>query len=166
MQGEKSDSIYNLSEMSQKFHFISLGCPRNLVDSEVMVGLLLKAGYVSTIHLDQADFLIINTCSFLEASRSEGFDAIQKVFDSKKKGSKVIVAGCMAKKCKDDLVVRFPEIHFLVGSGDAEKILDAVISEKPGESFSSSKSYLEWGDVPRTLSTPKHWGYLKIAEGC
>ncbi|MBF8264011.1 MAG: Ribosomal protein methylthiotransferase RimO [Parachlamydiales bacterium] len=154
------------SVFQNKFHFTSLGCPRNRVDSEVMIGLLLKAGYDSTSRLNDADFIIVNTCSFLEASRVEGFDTIAQIFQEKKKDAKVIVAGCMVQKCKDDLRVRFPGIHFLVGSGDVEKILDAIQSVQAGEAVTSAKSFLEWGEIPRTLSTPRHYGYLKIAEGC
>ncbi len=149
-----------------KFHFTSLGCARNLVDSEVMIGLLLKEGYECTSKLEEADFLVVNTCGFLEASRQEGYETIQELFTRKKAGAKVIVAGCMVHKCQDELKARFPNIHYLVGSGDVEKILNAVREDASGEALSSVKSYLEWGEVPRMLSTPRHYAYLKIAEGC
>ncbi len=149
-----------------KFHLISLGCPRNLVDSEVMIGLLLKAGYECTLKLSDADFIVINTCSFLDASRIEGNETIRAVFDSKKNSAKVIVAGCMVQQCKDELKKSFPAIHYFVGSGDVDQILQAFLAGGSGESISSAKSFLEWGEVPRTLSTPRHYAYLKIAEGC
>lgn len=149
-----------------KFHFVSLGCARNLVDSEVMIGILLKAGYEASPDPGQADFLVVNTCGFLESSRQEGIQTIQDLFSIKKPSAKVIVAGCMVQKHSGELKERFPNIHYMLGSGDVEKILDAVTAAGQGEVVTSARSYLEWGEVPRTLSTPKHYAYLKIAEGC
>lgn len=149
-----------------KFHFTSLGCARNLVDSEVMIGILLKAGYEITPEPKEADFLVVNTCGFLESSRQEGIQTIQDLFDLKKQDAKVIVAGCMVQKHSGELKERFPQIHYMLGSGDVEKVLDAVKAGQQGEAVTSARSYLEWGEVPRTLSTPKHYAYLKIAEGC
>lgn len=147
------------------FHFTSLGCARNLVDSEVMIGILLKAGYEITGEASEADYLVVNTCGFLEASRQEGIDVIDELFEEKKKDAKVIVVGCMVNKHKHELEAQFPHVHYYLGSGNVEKILDAVRAGEPGENV-SAQSYLEWGEVPRTLSTPKHYAYLKIAEGC
>jgi ribosomal protein S12 methylthiotransferase len=152
-------------DSNNKFHFTSLGCARNLVDSEVMIGILLKAGYEVTADPKEADFLVVNTCGFLESSRQEGIQTIQDLFDLKKKSGKVIVAGCMVQKHSGELKERFPQIHYMLGSGDVEKILDAVQSGQ-GEAVTSARSYLEWGEVPRMISTPKHYAYLKIAEGC
>ena len=149
-----------------KFHFTSLGCARNLVDSEVMIGQLLKAGFECTGEAEEADYLVVNTCSFLEASRQEGYETIRELFACKKGSAKVIVAGCMVNKFKDELKERFPQIHYLIGSGDVEKILDDVKSGEAGEALSPVRSYLEWGEIPRALSTPRHYAYLKIAEGC
>lgn len=149
-----------------KFHFTSLGCARNLVDSEVMIGILLKAGYEATAEVKEADYLVVNTCGFLASSRQEGIDTIAELFQIKKKSAKVIVAGCMVQKHSHELKEKFPKIHYLLGSGDVEKILSAVQSGEAGEQVTSARSYLEWGEVPRTLSTPKHYAYLKIAEGC
>jgi len=153
-------------DLKNKFHFTSLGCARNLVDSEVMIGILLKAGYEVTPEPQDADFLVVNTCGFLESSRQEGIQTIQDLFDLKKQEAKVIVAGCMVQKHSGELKERFPNIHYMLGSGDVEKILDAVQAGIQGEAVTSARSYLEWGEVPRTLSTPKHYAYLKIAEGC
>jgi ribosomal protein S12 methylthiotransferase len=152
--------------LNNKFHFTSLGCARNLVDSEVMIGILLKAGYEVTADPKEADFLVVNTCGFLESSRQEGIQTIQDLFDLKKEDAKVIVAGCMVQKHSHELKDRFSNIHYMLGSGDVEKILEAVQTKEIGESVTSARSYLEWGEVPRTLSTPKHYAYLKIAEGC
>lgn len=151
---------------NNKFHFTSLGCARNLVDSEVMIGILLKAGYEITTEPKEAGFLVVNTCGFLESSRQEGISVIQELFEIKQEDAKVIIAGCMVQKHSGELKEKFPQIHYMLGSGDVEKILDAVQAGQAGEMVTSAKSYLEWGEVPRTLSTPKHYAYLKIAEGC
>lgn len=153
-------------DFQNKFHFTSLGCARNLVDSEVMIGILLKAGYELCPTVEEADYLVVNTCGFLEASRQEGFDVIGALFRDKKSSAKIIVAGCMVQKHSGELKERYPDIHYFLGSGDVEKVLDAVQAKGKGEALSQAKSYLEWGEVPRTLSTPKHYAYLKIAEGC
>lgn len=153
-------------DFQNKFHFTSLGCARNLVDSEVMIGILLKAGYEATSVLEEADYLVVNTCGFLESSRQEGVATIDDLFRNKKADAKVIVAGCMVQKHSGELKEKFPKIHYLLGSGDVEKILEAVQSGSAGSGVTNARSYLEWGEVPRTISTPKHYAYLKIAEGC
>lgn len=152
--------------LGNKILFTSLGCSRNLVDTEVMLGILLKAGMEPTDRIEDADFLIVNTCGFLASARQESCDAIDAMFQEKKKEAKVIVAGCMVQKHKEELKAQFPKIHYFLGSGDMEKILEAVESTSSGEAVTSSRSYLEWGEIPRQLSTPKHYAYLKIAEGC
>lgn len=149
-----------------KIHFISLGCPRNLVDSEVMLGILLRAGYEHESLLDEADYIVINTCGFLEASRNESMDTVQECLKTRKKGAKLIVTGCMVQTHSAPLKERFPDINYLLGSGDVEGILHAVQSTQDGQIITSAKSYLEAGEVPRKISTPKHFAYLKIAEGC
>jgi ribosomal protein S12 methylthiotransferase len=149
-----------------KIHFVSLGCARNLVDTEVMLGLVIQAGYEVTDKTELADFLVVNTCAFLESAREESCNAIASLFQEKKEDAKVIVAGCMVQKHREELKTKFPNIHYFLGSGDMEKILEAVESQNAGEGVSSAKSYLEWGEVPRMVSTPKHYAYLKIAEGC
>ena len=149
-----------------KVHFTSLGCARNLVDTEVMIGILLRAGFCAVENAADADYLVVNTCGFLESAREEGFKTIETLIQEKKKAAKIIVAGCMVRGSKDSLKEKFPEIHYFLGSGDMEKVLEAVMSEEKGEYLSDAKSYLQQGEVPRTLSTPKHYAYLKIAEGC
>ncbi|CCB91803.1 Ribosomal protein S12 methylthiotransferase RimO [Waddlia chondrophila 2032/99] len=153
----------NFSLGGNKISFISLGCPRNLVDSEVMLGILLKAGYEPSQTLEEADHIVINTCGFLKASRDESLQTINDALEQRKEGAKVIVTGCMVQSHKE--MITSPVDYFL-GSGDVEGILDAVRSGEKGEQVTSAKSYLEAGEVPRTISTPNHYAYLKIAEGC
>lgn len=155
-----------IKTLGNKIHFTSLGCARNLVDTEVMLGIALKAGYEVTEALDEADYLVVNTCGFLSSARQESCDAIDAMFEEKKKSAKVIVAGCMVQKHKEELKTQFPKIHYFLGSGDMEKILEAIESQDQGEAVTSARSYLEWGEIPRQISTPKNYAYLKIAEGC
>lgn len=157
----------NLSFVKEgnKVHMISLGCPRNLVDSEVMLGILLKAGY-EVGELEESDYIVINTCGFLEASRQESLDTIGDVFSARKKEAKLIVTGCMVQTHSEDISKVFPQVDYLLGSGDIEGILKAVQQTEPGKMITSARSYLQAGEVPRQVSTPKHFAYLKIAEGC
>lgn len=154
------------NQLQNKINFTSLGCPRNLVDSEVMLGILLKAGYEVTEALEEADYLVINTCAFLESSREESKTAIAQLLDVKKKSAKLIVTGCMVTKHRAEIEKNFPGVHYLLGSGDVEGILRAVQSDQKGEVIGSARSYLEAGEIPRQISTPSHYAYLKIAEGC
>ncbi len=149
-----------------KVNFTSLGCPRNLVDSEVMLGILLQAGYEVTEAVDEADYLVVNTCGFLDSSRVESKGAIAEVLDQKKESAKLIVTGCMVSKHRSEIEESFPGVHYLLGSGDVEGILKAVQSDQRGIEIGSARSYLEAGEIPRMLSTPSHYAYLKIAEGC
>lgn len=151
--------------VGNKIHFISLGCPRNLVDSEVMLGILLKSGY-EVAGLEEADYLVINTCGFLEASRKESMDTVEETLKARKKTAKLIVTGCMVQTHSDVMQTQFPGIDYMLGSGDVEGILKAVEATQKGKMITTARSYLEAGEVPRQLSTPKHFAYLKIAEGC
>lgn len=162
LEEKRMDFAYH----GNKIHFISLGCPRNLVDSEVMLGILLRAGYEATQNLEDADYIVINTCGFLEASRQESRDTVEEVLSARKKTAKLVVTGCMVQTHSDELKKSFPSIDYLLGSGDVEGILAAVQSTQQGELVTTARSYLEAGEIPRQLSTPKHYAYLKIAEGC
>ncbi len=149
-----------------KIHFTSLGCPRNLVDSEIMIGKLMKAGYEIIADLKKADYLIVNTCGFLQASRDESSEVIEEFLKERKPGAKVIATGCMVQEHKEQIRNNYPMIDALIGSGDVESILAAIQSENPEDFVTSARSYIEQGEVPRTLTTPPHYAYLKIAEGC
>ncbi len=149
-----------------KIHFTSLGCARNLVDTEVMIGILLRAGYEATSKAEEADFLVVNTCGFLASSREESCNTIDQLILEKKPGAKIVVAGCMVQKHQQELSARFSDIHYYLGSGDVEKILEAIETPEAGEAITTARSYLQSGEVPRQVSTPKHFAYLKIAEGC
>jgi ribosomal protein S12 methylthiotransferase len=161
-----ADGSIKFDYAGNKIHFISLGCPRNLVDSEVMLGILLKSGYEVSQTLEDADYLVINTCGFLEASRKESMDTVKETLAARKPSAKLVVTGCMVQTHSDEMQKQFPGIDYLLGSGDVEGILKAVESTQQGKTVTTARSYLEVGEIPRQLSTPKHYAYLKIAEGC
>lgn len=162
----EGNSSLNFHFDGNKINFISLGCPRNLVDSEVMLGILLQAGYEMAPSLEEADYIVINTCGFLEASRQESMDTVQETLAQRKSTAKLVVTGCMVQTHSEQLKETFPGIDYLLGSGDVNGILAAVQSTQKGQIITTARSYLEAGEVPRRLSTPKHYAYLKIAEGC
>src|SRR6266702_2209692 len=147
--------------------FVSLGCPKNLVDSEVMMGILARDGYELTPRADEADVLVVNTCSFIEPAQKESVDAILEMAEHKKFGSakKLIVAGCLVERYRDQILAQVPEVDAIVGTGEVERILEAVHGELrvlPAE----PPAFLYHDLTPRILTTPKHAAYLKIAEGC
>lgn len=158
--------MFAKNKLGNKIHFTSLGCARNLVDSEVMLGILLKAGYEATDKVEEADYLVVNTCGFLAESRKESCDTISSLIQEKKKEARLVVTGCMVQKHSDEIKEKFPDVHYFLGSGDVEKILEAIESPAAGGNITSARSYLQWGEIPRQLSTPKQYAYLKIAEGC
>jgi ribosomal protein S12 methylthiotransferase len=149
-----------------KAGFISLGCPKNLVDSEVMMGVLARNGYEFTPHAEEADVLVVNTCSFIAPAQKESIDAILEMAEYKKTGmaKKLIVAGCLVERYRDQIREQIPEVDAVVGTGEIENILAAVEGELRADA--ALPSYLYHDLTPRILSTPKHAAYIKIAEGC
>lgn len=163
---EESSPKVQFDFSGNKIHFISLGCPRNLVDTEVMLGILLRAGYEVAEELGDADHIVINSCGFLEASRNETLDTVNQALQGRKESARLIVTGCMVQTHSAQLKEQYPTIDYLLGSGDVEGILEAVQSKDGNTLITNARSYLEAGEVPRKISTPKHYAYLKIAEGC
>src|SRR5580692_9134206 len=111
-----------------KVGFVSLGCPKNLVDSEVMMGILAREGYELTPRADEAEILVVNTCSFIESAQKESVDAILEMAEHKKFGAarKLIVAGCLVERFRDQILEQVPEVDAVVGTGEVERILEAV----------------------------------------
>jgi ribosomal protein S12 methylthiotransferase len=150
-----------------KVGFISLGCPKNLVDSEVMMGILAREGYELTPRADEAEVLVVNTCSFIEPAQKESVDAILEMAEHKKFGSakKLIVAGCLVERYRDQILEQVPEVDAVVGTGEVERILEAVEGDLrilPAE----PPAFLYHDLTPRVITTPRHAAYIKIAEGC
>jgi ribosomal protein S12 methylthiotransferase len=153
-----------------KVGFVSLGCPKNLVDSEVMMGILARAGYEITPRAGEADVLVVNTCSFIAPAQQESIDSILEMAEYKKFGraQKLIVAGCMVERYRDDIRAQIPEVDAVIGTGEIEKILAAcegqLQPEYPGAA--DLPTYLYHDLTPRILATPRHTAYIKINEGC
>jgi ribosomal protein S12 methylthiotransferase len=157
------------SAVLPKVGFVSLGCPKNLVDSEVMMGILAREGYELTPRADDAEVLIVNTCSFIESAQKESVDAILEMAEYKKFGSakKIIVAGCLVERYRNDILAQIPEVDAVVGTGEVEKILDAVRgTQSTDTSHAAPSDFLYHELTPRMLATPRHAAYIKIAEGC
>jgi len=162
-----------------KVGLISLGCPKNLVDSEVMLGLARDAGHELTPHPEEADVLIVNTCAFIDSAKQESIDTILELAEHKKRGScrKLIVTGCLAERYRDELTAELPEVDVVLGTGEVPGIVDAIggaprsgvsplVFVRRQEARRSLPTYLYDADTPRLLATPKHYAYVKVAEGC
>ncbi|MGZ3560029.1 MAG: 30S ribosomal protein S12 methylthiotransferase RimO [Thermodesulfobacteriota bacterium] len=154
--------------MKETVCLVSLGCPKNLVDSEVILGLLSKEGYLLTTDPSMADVLIINTCSFIEEATKEAVETILHLSSFKREGRcrLLIVSGCLPQRYGKVLERELPEVDLFVGTG-AFQHLPKFLSRKPrGKSFLSKSTFLYNEKTPRILSTPASTAYLKIAEGC
>jgi len=192
-----------------KIGFVSLGCPKNLVDSEVMIGLVQQAGHEVTPDAERADVLVVNTCAFIDSAKQESVDAILEMAELKRTGrcQRLVVTGCLAERYRDDLRAQIGEIDAVLGTGEVPAIVGAISSAEParpaavpitlyrkgpGSTSSESRipnpksrlglaqgpastkarpgarspSYLYDADTPRTLITPGHFAYVKVAEGC
>jgi len=155
------------SLLMTKVGFISLGCPKNLVDSEVMMGILAREGYELTPRADEAEVLVVNTCSFIEAAQKESVDAILEMAEHKKFGAakKLIVAGCLVERFREQILEQVPEVDAVVGTGEVERIIEAVEGDLrmlPAQ----PPAFLYHDLTPRVVTTPRHAAYIKIAEGC
>ncbi|MCM1544682.1 MAG: 30S ribosomal protein S12 methylthiotransferase RimO [Ruminococcus sp.] len=155
--------------MKKKIGMISLGCPKNQVDAEVMLAKLKDAGYEITNNIDGADAVIINTCGFINDAKQEAIDTIISVGELKDEGrvGSIVVTGCLAQRYKDEVLKEMPEIDGIVGiggNGDIVQVVDEVLGGSTVSSFPSEYCLPISGD--RMLTTPNYWAYLKIAEGC
>src|SRR5437588_8965765 len=114
-----------------KVGFISLGCPKNLVDSEVMMGILTRSGYELTAQASDADVLVVNTCSFIEAAQQESVETILEMAEHKKFGraQKLIVAGCLVERYREEIRRQIPEVDAVIGTGEVEHILKSIEGE-------------------------------------
>ncbi len=179
-----------------KIGLISLGCPKNLVDSEVMLGLARQAGHELTSDASNADVLVVNTCAFIDAAKRESVDTILEMARHKTGGAcrRLIVTGCLAERYRDELKADIPEIDAVLGTGDVPHIVQAIagagappaasipltfvrggpgglespVAPQPGrrERGGPAPEYLYDSDTPRVLATPGHYAYVKVAEGC
>lgn len=165
----KNDS--NMLDAKNKVHFVSLGCPKNLVDSEIMAGTLLKEGYAVVSDENEAETVIVNTCGFIEDSKTESIQKILEMAELKKNGNlkKLVVAGCLTQRYKDELVEGLPEADIFVGSGEFQNIAKILSSNNNGDkrkTYFNLPTYLQEESTPRVNSQPGHRAYIKISEGC
>ena len=161
-----------------KIGLISLGCPKNLVDSEVMLGLAREAGHELTRDAADADVLVVNTCAFIDSAKQESVNAILEMAQHKQNGAcrRLIVTGCLAERYRDDLRAEIPEIDVVLGTGEVPDIVRAIGGNGAGAiaapltffrpSAASRPSYIYDANTPRILATPGHYAYVKVAEGC
>ena len=180
-----------------KVGFVSLGCPKNLVDSEVMMGMLSQAGAQLISRAQDADVIVVNTCSFIESAQQESVNTILEMARQKTAGNakKLVVAGCLVERFRDEIRKNIPEVDAVVGTGELEKILSAsgiaqpssnspfrILQSRPeGDAraaagrfsretwdgaISDLPNYLYDEATPRVLATPGYTAYIKIAEGC
>ncbi len=177
-----------------KIGFVSLGCPKNLVDSEVMLGMAEKDGHEITADASQADVLVVNTCAFIDRAKQESIDTILEMAELKKQvpGRRLVVTGCLAERYREELKKEIPEIDVVLGTGDVASFTAAVTgtgNREPGTSAPMTfykrdsspvlgspipvpvfgidlPTYIYDADTPRKRVTPAHYAYVKIAEGC
>src|SRR5215218_1966666 len=158
----------------KKVGFFSLGCPKNLVDSEVMMGQLAAAGYEITNNADEADTVVVNTCGFIESAKQESIDAILEATSLKGEGKakRVVVAGCLVERYRDDLMKELPEVDAFIGTNEIGRILDAADQTKNFRDLpllpigNKTATYLYDFDTPRYRATDSYTAFIKIAEGC
>jgi ribosomal protein S12 methylthiotransferase len=164
-----------------KLGFVSLGCPKNLVDGEVMLGFARDAGHEITADASTAEVIVVNTCAFIDTAKEESIDAILEMAELKRNGSckKLVVTGCLAERYRDQLRAEIPEIDVVLGTGEVPEITRAIDGDTPSaapltlfrsrEEIDGRKvvpTYLYDASTPRLLTTPSHYAYVKVGEGC
>jgi ribosomal protein S12 methylthiotransferase len=177
-----------------KIGLVSLGCPKNLVDGEVMLGLAQQAGHEITADARDADVIVVNTCAFIDNAKQESIDAILEMAQHTRDGKRLVVTGCLAERYRDELKKEIPEIDAVLGTGEVGDIVGAIEGGLQGREVKlaagvlpltlhsraarstdprpptpdprSLPTYLYDADSPRVLTTPTHFAYVKIAEGC
>ena len=196
LYGENASSLETLRP--KKVGFVSLGCPKNLVDSEVMMGMLSQAGAQLTQRAEDSDVIVVNTCSFIDSAQQESVNTILEMARQKSEGraQRLVVAGCLVERFRDEIRKNIPEVDAVVGTGELERILaaagvaEAQNASSPFRILSSRAegnareaqgrfsregwdgaiadlpNYLYDETTPRVLATPRHMAYIKIAEGC
>ena len=155
--------------MNKKIGIVSLGCPKNLVDSEIMLGMLSNADYEIVNDKESANVLIVNTCGFIESAQQESINTILEMTEEKKRNCEVlIVTGCMAERYKEKILEQIPEVDAVLGTGNYKEIAEVINSAYKGEKIVSYGKLddVDYLDEERIISSSKHSVYLKISEGC
>ena len=152
-----------------KVGLISLGCAKNLVNSEQMLYLLREAGFEISGETDGVDAVVVNTCGFIESAKLEAIETILELGEAKKHGrlKRIVVAGCLSERYRDEMLGELPEIDALVGVGSYGDIVSAVKAALEGKAYAKfAPNSLPDPETPRVITTSGSWAYLKIAEGC
>jgi len=160
-----------MASASSRIYFVSLGCPKNQVDTELMLGQVEAAGHALVHEPDDADVIVVNTCAFIDHAKEESVDTILEMAQYKKaaKKRKLVVTGCLAQRYSDELAKDIPEIDHILGSSDFQsisKILKPSRKKLPIVQVTSTPEYIYDHDAPRVRIGAKHSAYVKIAEGC
>jgi len=168
-----------MSSEVTRIGFVSLGCPKNLVDSEVMMGQLKERGYELTTVREEADVMVVNTCGFIQTAKEESIRTILEMAELKESArlKRLVVAGCLVERYRQDLLSQLPEVDAVLGTSELEKIVAAVdpaAVAAQDAAFVASNTWMTRGlptylydeTTPRLLATPRHFAYVKIAEGC
>lgn len=158
----------------KKVGFVSLGCPKNLVDSEVMMGHLKQNGYEITADAADAETVVVNTCGFIDSAKKESIEAILEAARLKTEGhaKRLVVAGCLVERYRDELQAEMPEVDAFIGTNQINDILKVCDPKTNTRSLpivqlgNQSATYLYDESTPRVLATPSHYAFVKIAEGC
>ena len=152
-----------------KIGFVSLGCPKNLVDSEVMLGLLTRHGHEITATQAEAEIIVVNTCGFIESAKQESIDTILEMAEQKVTGNcrRLVVAGCLVERYRHEILEQIPEVDAVIGTNQIPQILDVCSDQLVREiPVNGQAPYLYTDLDPRLLTTPSYSAYVKIAEGC
>src|SRR4028119_1628619 len=161
-------------ENNKKVGFVSLGCPKNLVDSEVMMGQLKQAGYEITHNAEEAETIVVNTCGFIESAKAESIEAILEAARLKSEGNakRLVVAGCLVERYRDDLIKDLPEVDAFIGTNQINDILIAADEKTNFRSLpllqigNKTATYIYDHETPRYRATESYTAFVKIAEGC
>ena len=160
-----------MKQAKQKFSIISLGCARNLVDSEVMSGLLVQDHYEMVQEPAHADVVLINTCGFIDAAKAESLDTIVEISRLKQEGTlrKLVVAGCLSQRYPEELATELPEVDLFIGTGEIPRIVNILKEHERNQGrrhYVGIPQYLYDHVTPRLRSTPSYSAFLKVSEGC
>lgn len=153
----------------KKVSLVSLGCSKNLVDAEQMLGILKENGFEIVVDEEDADIMIVNTCAFIDAAKQESIDCILEHAHYKENDKKriLIVTGCMSQRYKEELLKELPEVDIAIGTNEYHKIAEILRNHIDGKSeLHCSDEYTDCGSLKRVVTTPSYIAYLKIAEGC
>ena len=152
---------------AKKVHFVSLGCPKNRVDTEVMLGVLRGQGHEIVASPEGADVVVVNTCAFIGEAKQESVDAILEMAEYKQRGvERLVVTGCLSQRYPQELASDMPEVDSFLGSSDMMRIGDAVLGSAPRVAVETEPRWLYDELTPRAPSQPSYTAYVKIAEGC